>query len=137
MIDVASSLLCLRAMVHTVVVVDDDPDILDFLQLLLSMHGMYVVTSDHTGDVAALIRQAAPDVVLLDLQALQDRQSGLRILVQLRADAATAHVPVILMSCDDAALARHVAHFHELEALPLVKPFDPNRLLQMIEQLAA
>ena len=124
-------------MARTVVVVDDDPDTLEFLQLLLCMQGVHVVTVDHTGDVIDVIRDARPDVVLLDLQTPLDRRAGLGILAQFRADEATARVPVILMSADDAALTRHAAHLRELGARLLAKPFEPDHLCRMLEQAAA
>ena len=60
-------------MVQTVVVVDDDPDTLDFLQLFLSMQGLHVVAFDHGDGVVEAIRDVKPDVVLLDLQTPDDR----------------------------------------------------------------
>ena len=125
------------AVTQTVAVVDDDPDVIEFLEMFLSMQGVDVVAFDHAGDVIEAIRDIKPDVVLLDLQTPDDRQAGLRILAQIRADDVLARVPVILMSADHAALVRHATRLHELDALPLMEPFDPDHLYQMMEQLAA
>ena len=124
-------------MVQTVVVVDDDLDILDFLQLFLSMQGLHVVALDHADGVIEAIRDVKPDVVLLDLQAPRDRQAGLVVLDHLRADGLTSAIPVILMTADHGALRRHAVRLQELGATPLPKPFEPDRLWQMITQLAA
>ena len=122
---------------QTVAVVDDDPDVIEFLEMFLSMQGLRVVAFDHAGDVIEVIRDIKPDVVLLDLQTPDDRQAGLRILAQIRTDEVLARVPVILMSADHAALVRHATRLRALDALPLMEPFDPYQLYQMIEQLAA
>ncbi len=122
---------------QTVAVVDDDPDVIEFVEMFLSMQGVHVVAFDHAGDVIEAIRDIKPDVVLLDLQTPDDRQAGLRILAQIRADDVLARVPVILMSADHAALVRHATRLQALDALPLMEPFDPYQLYQMMEQLAA
>lgn len=115
--------------------VDDDADVLEFLEMLLSLHGADVVTSDYTGDVVELIAQTQPALVLLDLQNGQDRQAGLAILGGLRATPTTAAIPVFLMSADHTALDEHSPYLHQLGATLLLKPFEPDRLLQMIEHV--
>ncbi len=118
-------------------VVDDDLDTIDFLQLFLSMQGLYVVAFDHADGVLEAIWEVKPDVVLLDLQTPEDRQAGLVVLDRLCADAQAAAIPVVLMSCDDDALRRHAGRIQELGATPLPKPFEPARLWQMIKQFVA
>ena len=124
-------------MTLTVVVVDDDPETLDFLELFLSIHGVHVVASDYTGDVGLLIQQTCPDVVLLDLQNGLDHTAGLSVLDQLRADAETASIPVFLMSADHFSLDGNAARIQELGATLFRKPFDGDRLIRMIQQAAA
>jgi CheY-like chemotaxis protein len=124
-------------MTLTVVVVEDDPETLDFLQLVLSMGGAHVVASDYTGDVAALIRETQPDMALLDLQNGSDRCAGLAVLEQLRRDPATAATPVTLMTADFLALAREAARLQQLRATVLKKPFGPDELERLVEQTIA
>lgn len=119
--------------VMTVVVVDDDLDLLDLLQLVLSLRGVHVVVCDHGPDVMNVIREAKPDLVLLDLQAPGDRRAGLEILARLRADPMTSMIPAILMTGDHDALQRHSARLVELHATPLRKPFDVDHVLHMVE----
>ena len=120
-------------MMQTVVVVDDDPVLLELLEMLVTSLGDVVFPCAHASDAVELIRQVLPDVVLLDLQAPGDRRAGLTVLAQLRAHQITASIPVILMSADHEALFRHKAHLSALGATPLRKPFEPARLCQMIE----
>ncbi len=124
-------------MARTVVVVDDDEDVCEFLSDFLTSEGVVVTTCAHTDEAFEKIRAARPDVVVLDLQTLQDREAGLVILVQLRANPETVTLPVILITADHDALRRHAARIKELGATPLPKPFEPDRLRQMIESLAA
>jgi CheY-like chemotaxis protein len=116
----------------TIVIVDDDLDILEFLEMLLTSEGLTVTTSDHTGDVSELIRQVQPDVVLLDLQTPEDRRAGLVVLAHLRAESETCLLPVLLLTADHGALRQHAADLLELGAVPLSKPFEVDHLLQLI-----
>ena len=59
------------------------------------------------------------------------------VLDQLRANPETVAIPVLLMTAEHGALRQHAARIQELGATPLQKPFEPDRLWQMIEQLAA
>ncbi len=121
-------------MTLTIVVVDDDPDTLDFLDLLLSDQGFTVITSDYTGDVAGLIMRVLPDVVLLDLQNGSDRLAGLTVLDLLRAELTTVDVRVILMTADHATLDQQAARIGELRVAVVKKPFASAQLLRLIEQ---
>ncbi len=123
-------------MARTVVVVDDDEDVCEFLTDFLTSEGMAVTTCAHTDNAVEKIRAAMPAVVLLDLQTLQDREAGLVVLVQLRANPETVAIPVILMTADHDALRTHAARIKQLGATPLPKPFELIRLLHLIEQIA-
>lgn len=83
-------------MSEQVLVIDDDPDILDFVRRSLEAEGFSVRTaSDGRGGLAAAT-STPPDMVLLDL-SLPDLD-GYEVLRSLQAGAATSHVPVVLIT---------------------------------------
>jgi CheY-like chemotaxis protein len=82
----------------TILVVDDDQDILDFLDAALTFEGYQVLTAVD-GEALPLARQALPSVILLDIQ--MPGMDGQEISRRLRADAATAAIPIIVMSARD------------------------------------
>ena len=122
-------------MARTVVVVDDDEDLCEFLTDLLTSEGVAVTTCAHADEAIEKIRAAIPDVVLLDLQTPQDHEAGLVVLDQLRAEPETVAIPVILMTAAHDALRSHAVRIKELGATPLPKPFEPDRLLHLIERV--
>ncbi len=124
-------------MVQNVVVVDDDPGLLELIELMLTSQGDTVFPCADVRDAVELIRRVLPAVVVLDLQTPWDREAGLVVLAQPRDDALTVMIPVILMSADHAALTRHAARLRELGATSLRKPFYLDRLCQMVEQATA
>jgi DNA-binding response OmpR family regulator len=79
----------------TVLVVDDDPSILVVVRMALQRQGYAVVTAVGSAAVP-LAAERQPDVILLDIQ--MPGMDGPEVSCRLRADSATAHIPIILMS---------------------------------------
>jgi CheY-like chemotaxis protein len=79
----------------TVLIVDDDPTILAVLRAALEDDGYRVLTAVN-GGALPLARQAQPDVVLLDI--MMPGMDGVEVSTRLRADPATARIPIVAMS---------------------------------------
>ena len=90
-----------------VLVADDEPDILDFLTRALAKHGFEVLKARGGREAMALIRQARPQLVLLDI--LMPGMDGVDICKAMRADVELAQVPVIFASALDEARLHAVA----------------------------
>jgi CheY-like chemotaxis protein len=78
-----------------ILVVEDDPDIVEVLRCLLRDAGYEVAIAD--ADAAlALARERQPHLILLDI--LLPGMDGVEAIQRLRADPATAHIPIIALS---------------------------------------
>ncbi|AKJ07998.1 response regulator receiver domain-containing protein [Archangium gephyra] len=112
-----------------VLVVDDDPDILDSLMMLLETR--YAVTPAEDGDVALeLLGQQTFDAVVLDL--MMPVLDGTRVLQEMRQRGHT--LPVILISAHR-DLDRQEERHRELGAFAsLRKPFNIQELEKQLEQ---
>ncbi len=82
-----------------VVVVDDEPSILEMLRLRLESMGATVFTVLRGGDALPLVRQEAPDLILLDI--MMPDLDGFSVIRQLKDDEATRQIPVIFMTARD------------------------------------
>ena len=112
----------LRNILH----VDDEPDIREVVQLSLGLMDGWNVQSVGSGrDAFAVLRGAAPDLVLLDY--MMPEMDGAAILAALQADPATRHIPVVFMTAKSmpAEVAKLVASG---AAAVIAKPFDPLKL---------
>src|SRR5450432_1635499 len=81
-----------------IVVVDDDPDILDALQMTLEDEG-YDVTTTEKGEYAENLRKTngnLPDLIILDV--LLSGKDGRTICQKLKSQQETRHIPVIMIS---------------------------------------
>ena len=83
-------------MTERILVVDDDPDILQFVQMNLEMDGFEVDLAG--GGREALEKAAAspPDLMLLDV--MMPEIDGLTVLRRMRSDPPTANIPVIVLT---------------------------------------
>jgi CheY-like chemotaxis protein len=109
-----------------VLVVDDEPDIRHFTELLLIAHGYRVVVAGHGRDAIDRLREQRPDLILLDLN--MPVMDGWQFRAEQRyfLDKERAAVPVLLMTgSDDAA-----THVETLRAVGVIrKPVDLDTLL--------
>ena len=118
-------------MVQTrVLVVDDDEGILEFLTMALEGEGYSVLTAVN-GAALQLAHDHQPAVVLLDL--MMPGMDGIEVSQRLRADPATAHIPIIAMSAQDRLQAAEPSMSAD-DRLP--KPFDLNRLFATVARWA-
>ena len=80
---------------RTILVVDDEPEILSFLELALSEDGYHVATATNGQEALAYIEQRTPELILLD--ARMPEMSGAEFIRQLR-DRHGVALPVVLVT---------------------------------------
>ncbi|MDX9910713.1 MAG: response regulator transcription factor [Phycisphaerales bacterium] len=79
-----------------ILVVDDERDLVDLLKINLSRAG-FRVDAAHTGrEALAKVASSTPDLVVLDL--MLPELSGLEVASRLRADPATARLPIVMLT---------------------------------------
>jgi signal transduction histidine kinase/ActR/RegA family two-component response regulator/CHASE3 domain sensor protein len=107
--------------------VDDDPSVAPLLQKMLADSRYRVVAAASPGAAVSDARRLMPDAILLDL--LMEERAGEDILEELKADPATAGIPVIVLSVIDAADVPTSADAH------LNKPVSKPALYSALENL--
>ena len=116
----------------TILVVDDDPVIQKLLAVNFEMEGYRVVTAGDGVEGIERVHRDHPDLVLLDV--MMPRMDGIEVVRTLKADKATAGIPVILLS----AKAQSTDINGGLDAGAddyVTKPFDPLELLEKVAAL--
>jgi DNA-binding response OmpR family regulator len=109
----------------SLVVADDDPDILGLLERRLSRRGYEVVTAVDGGEALETVLRTKPDAVVLD--RLMPGMSGEEVCAALKADERTAAIPVVLLSAQ--ASEREIVEGFGVGADDyLTKPFDLEEL---------
>jgi CheY-like chemotaxis protein len=108
---------------RTILVIDDEECIRSVIADILEGPGCRVVAAADGASGLASARHYVPDLILLD--HLMPEVSGAEVLGWLRADAATAAIPVIMMSGMPGAAFTAAAY--------LAKPFTPAELGKAID----
>jgi CheY-like chemotaxis protein len=113
--------------------IDDDEDILRIAELTLESLGGYKVTTFMSGPAAlAGLKEAAPDLVLLDM--MMPKMDGRQTLEAIKSRDDLKHLPVVFMTAKIQPAER--SQYGSLGAAGVVaKPFDPATLASDVETI--
>jgi len=115
-----------------ILVVDDEDDILHFLELVLREKGYEVATASGGHEALTRAQLERPDLVLLDI--MMPQMDGWEVLKLLRVDEETAHIPVAMLSARTEAKDR-VQGLQEGAIDYICKPFSLQELVTKIEAI--
>src|SRR5687768_1880712 len=119
-------------MARKILIADDEEDIKTVLQMFLQSRGYEVITSFDGLDAIDQVRREKPDAVLLDI--MMPLIDGFEVCRKLKADPATAQIPIIMVSA--AGHAESVKKGLSAGAADyLVKPFEPEVLFKLLQKL--
>ncbi len=121
-------------MQHSIALVDDDAHIVMLLDDLFGEEGYRTLGISAGADAYATIAREQPDLVILDLW-LEQQDTGWTIYNRLRADDATARIPVIMCSADVGTLRERAAEIAARGDAAIEKPFDIVALLALVTDL--
>jgi two-component system, OmpR family, phosphate regulon response regulator PhoB len=112
-----------------VLVVEDEPDIRNLVVHHLTRDGFRCRTAASGAEALARVRAALPDLVVLDL--MLPGFDGLEVCRRLRADAATAALPIIMLTAKADEVDRVVGLEMGADDY-LAKPFSPKELVARV-----
>jgi DNA-binding response OmpR family regulator len=116
-----------------VVCVEDEPEMIDLIRLILTRRGFEVIGANGGKDGLEAIRTKKPALVLLDL--MMPDMDGWEVYQQVKADPDTRDIPVIVVTAKaqsiDKVLGLHIAKVDDY----ISKPFSPQELLDSVDQV--
>ena len=113
----------------TILIVDDEPDVLEMLGEQLVLSGYVVVHASDGIDALSCLYATPPTLVLLDVA--MPRMNGLDVLAQIRHERQLKDIPVLVMSGRDELLDKAMAAG---ATDVLRKPLDREVLLQTLSR---
>jgi CheY-like chemotaxis protein len=113
----------------TILVVDDEHDILLTVELVLMTEGYRVIKASNGSEALARLAEMRPDLILMDV--MMPVLSGLDALKKIRLDKEYKTIPVVLMSAIQPRVAQKEYNWNGF----LRKPFEIDPLLDVIERL--
>ena len=121
-----------EAMKKKILVVDDEEDILHFLELVLREKGYQVATASSGHEALTRAQMEKPDLILLDI--MMPQMDGWEVLKLLRVDDETSAIPVAMLSARTEAKDR-VQGLQEGAVDYICKPFSLQDLLAKIDAI--
>jgi two-component system phosphate regulon response regulator PhoB len=117
-------------MSHRILIVDDEPDLLELTRVNLSGAGLVVDTAESGTEAFEKLRRSPPDLLILDL--LLPDLSGTEICRRVRSDPRLSAMPIIMLTARSEEIDRVVGF--ELGADDYVtKPFSPRELVLRVQ----
>jgi CheY-like chemotaxis protein len=119
----------------TVLVVDDDPDACEFLVTVLQDNGLSATTAKDGSEAIALIEQAAPDLVTLDIT--MPEKSGVAVYRKLREDDRLKGIPVIIITGVSEDFRRFITTRRQVPPPEgyISKPVDADQFIKMVKDI--
>lgn len=115
----------------SIVLIDDDPDMCQLFDQVLTLIGHRVDCAQNGLDGVDVVKRERPDLVLLDLNIpLLD---GFGVLQQLHEDASTSNIPVLVLSAHTKDINRDEAYEKGAKGF-INKPVDIGFFLDLIQQ---
>lgn len=116
-----------------VVCIEDEPEMIDLVRLILGRRGFEVVGAHGGLEGLELVASEKPDLVLLDL--MMPDMDGWEVYQRMKSDEALREIPVVVVTAKaqsiDKVLGLHIAKVDDY----ITKPFGPQELLESVEKI--
>lgn len=113
----------------TILIVDDDEEILELVKNRLENHGYETVTAIDGGEALHKVRIQRPDMIVLDVS--MPILSGYEVCARLKSDEATRHIPVLILTGHIRYADKKIAEHCGADGY-LPKPYSSEMLLDEI-----
>lgn len=125
-----------------ILIVDDDPDIVESLSMVLEANGFQVAVKPDVDDIVEHVMAENPDLIILDIMFPEDSQAGFNAARALNRQERVKEIPIIILSAVNQASPMSFGFsdadisddFMPVNAF-LEKPVEPASLLAKIQQL--
>ncbi|GAB4287669.1 MAG: hypothetical protein Kow0098_04570 [Ignavibacteriaceae bacterium] len=116
-----------------IIVIDDDPDILDASTLVLTSEGYQVITASNPDDGYKLVKENNPDLIILDVM-MNEPDDGFYLAQRLRKEG--VETPIIMYTSVSKAVGMDYADSELIPVNEFVeKPISPDNLIKKVEKL--
>jgi len=116
-----------------VVCIEDEPEMIDLVKLILGRKGFDLVGAVGGREGLETVRRLKPDLVLLDL--MMPDMDGWEVYQQMKADETLKDIPVVVVTAKaqsiDKVLGLHIAKVDDY----VTKPFGPQELLHSVRKV--
>lgn len=120
-----------------ILVVDDEPDVVNYLCSLLQDSGYQTLSASNGKEGTQIAKKELPDLICLDIT--MPEESGVKLLRNLHDDKTTSKIPIAIVSGIDPSFEGFIKARKQVEppAAYFEKPIDKDEFLKKIAQLVS
>jgi DNA-binding response OmpR family regulator len=115
-----------------VLLIEDEPHIVEALTFLLTREGLSVSTHSNGTDAAETVARLKPDLIILDV--MLPGKSGFEILSEIRQAETESSIPVLMLTAKGQSRDRAAAHAAGA-SLFMTKPFSNKEIVANVKSL--
>lgn len=120
-------------MANKIMVVDDEPDVVDLVKLVLESDGFDVVTAYSGKEALDKIALEMPDLVLLDI--MMPQMDGWEVYSRIKAHPKTKDIPVAMLTAKSQSIDKMIGlHVVKVDDY-ITKPFGRSELLERVKRI--
>jgi len=120
-------------MANKIMIVDDEPDVVDLVKLVLKSEGYDVITAYSGREALEKIGKDVPDLILLDI--MMPQMDGWEVYQRIRADPQTSKVPVAMLTAKSQSIDKMIGlHVVQVDDY-ITKPFGRAELLERVKKI--
>ncbi|NQS98784.1 MAG: response regulator [candidate division Zixibacteria bacterium] len=121
-----------------ILIVDDEPDLVAYLQSLLKDNGYDTVTAEDGKEGMEKARSEKPDLITLDIS--MPEESGVKMYRELQDDPATANIPIVIVTGLSSDFKRFLEHLERKKQISppaayFEKPIDKEEMLSKFREI--
>ncbi len=117
---------------HKILLVDDEPDILEFLGYNLKREGYSVFTASNGKDAIALAKKEIPDLIVLDV--MMPEMDGMEVCKELRKNSALKNIMITFLTARNEDYSQ-ITGFDSGADDYITKPIKPNVFVSRVKAL--
>ncbi len=114
---------------YSVLVVDDNPDLTDFLKKSLGEYFKRVIIASDGVEALQLTKSHVPDIIVSDV--MMPRMNGYELCKNIKEDITISHIPIVLLTARDDKQSQLSGYKNGADAY-LTKPFEVEMLMEII-----
>lgn len=123
---------------RSVLIADDDPDIVEAMKTVLEASGFDVLTAPNGQECLRKLRESKPDVLILDVMMTTETE-GFHVAYEIRNDPQLRHIPVLMLTAIEQKTGMSFSPEEDEDYLPVEdfvsKPVEPEELVERVRAL--
>ncbi len=120
-------------MANKIMIVDDEPDVVDLVKLVLKSEGYEVVTANSGKEALEKMVKEMPDLVLLDI--MMPQMDGWEVYNHIKSNTTTKDIPVAMLTAKSQSIDKMIGlHVVQVDDY-ITKPFGRAELLERVKKI--